>query len=239
MAIISGMQRGAAIDLKNCFVFLKTKALITGDLVWMALRMGSGQLTSSEPASFNYILNRGVLDDVRPGDDAVTQVNISGRFTNYISMAGGAVDETASILEIVKGKHRGNIDDHGTPKYAGTREDWLSQFGCPPYCFDIEVHNNPGVQCPDTDAIGEATLFRYCRVTSNNPDFSGGDLSLTVEAHVTQPISARCAALGKSAPGDEGSGVFAYNKWQQAKPLDYTATFWKVDPRSLEHPYYT
>lgn len=240
MGLINGEQRGQSIDIRNCIVFLKTLALDTGNLVFMAIKIGDGQLSFTESQAFTPILNRGKLDDIRSGDQQQVALNINGRATFFLSnIEGPAQDETYTANEILRGIEYGNIDDHGRPKFRGTREDWLTAYGCPPYCADVEIHNNPGLACPDTEAVGEAMLFRYFRVESINPDLSAGNVSISGNCHITQPMLARVAAFGGVQPAQAGSGIFSYNDERLAEPMDANGTFWAADPRSLLHPYNT
>lgn len=221
----NGLQKGTSVDLKNCVLFLKTKALGADDLLWMALKFGEGNLQHTINKSYDYKMNRGKLDDVRRGPDQVLSVSFEGKFTNLLSNYGGESDETYSLHEILDGVEYG-VEDHGEPKFAGTRETWLNAYGCPPYCVDIEIHNNPGMECPDSEALGEAQLIRYFRATSIAADFSSGMVNVSGEAHVLRPVVMRVGVLDSGV----GTNQFTYVKEEEAEPMD--AALWGDDPRA-------
>ena len=236
-----GVQRGTSIDLKNVVLFLKTKELGSGAWAWMALKFGDGNLTHAINKSYDYKMNRGKLDDVRRGDDQVLDVSFEGKFTNLLSNfadAGSGEVETYSLHEILEGVEYGvgQSVGHGYPKFAGTRESWLAAYGCPPYCCDIEIHNNPALECTHTEAIGEAQLIRYFRPTSISGDFSSGMVNVSGEAHVLRPMVARVAGPAGTPPSN--GTTFGYNKEINAIPFDdlggpggVGAAYWPLDPR--------
>lgn len=227
-----GTQRGTSIDLQNCVLFLKTQLLNGAGSAWTALKFGEGSLNHNIDKSYDYKGNRGRLDDLRRGPEQVLKVSFEGKFTSILSNAveaGSGELETYSLHEILEGVEYG-IEDHGSPKFAGTRESWLTAYGCPPYCCDIEIHNNPAMDCPDTLAIGEAQLIRYFRPTSISSNFQNGMVNVSGEAHVLRPMVMRCAGPEGTSPGTMPK--FTYSREQDAAPFDNVPEGpWPLDPR--------
>jgi len=183
----------------------------------------------SEPIQYNQMLDRGKLDDIRRGDDSPMTVDFEGKFTRFISNSAGPVDETYTIHEMLRGVSRKNDSSFGKPMFAGTREPWLEAFGCPPYCVDLEVHDNPVLECPDSEALGEASLIRYFRANSIQADFNIGMVSISGSAHVLFPINDRVGG-----PDSTAAKKFNYSDIEDAEPLDVAnPSFWVADPRDI------
>jgi len=243
MANKNTLQRGSQVSLHNCVLFIKSK-YTNGDPAWMALRFANGNLSASNDYEYTYMYDRGKLDDVRAGDEKPMKLSFEGKFTFVSSNEGvteEAFKENLTVHELLCGREMRNNVDHGTPRLTGIREPWLTAFGCPPYAVEIEVHNNPSLECPDSEAIGEAFLYRYFRAESIQANFENGTLSVSGSAHILQPMSARCACLGGVVPNDEGSGEFSYTDVRLAAPMDDATegdvNFWALDPRDPEHAY--
>ncbi len=236
MAGAGKLQRGMQIDLKNTILFIKTRALTTGDLLFVALKFAEGNLSVDIAKNYMYRGNRGKLDDVRRGDDVPLSVSFSGKFTFMTSNFegdGSGPEENYTVHEMLEGVEYGNVDTHGQAKFRGTRESWLNDFGCPPYCCDIEIHNNPSLECPDSEALGEAFLIRYFRVEGLPTDLSSGSCNVTGKAHVVRPITMRVAGPEGTSPGANPN--FSYTSEETAEPFDDAdeGGVWVADPRSL------
>ena len=235
MAGTGTLQRGLQKDLKNCIAFLKTRELGSGDLIYVALKLAEGNLSANVSKQFEYKSNRMKLDDVRRGADVPLDVSISAKFTFMLSNFSGdgsGPEENYSLHEILEGVEYGANEDHGQPKFRGTREPWLSAFGCPPYCCDIEIHDNPALECPDTEAIGEAYLLRYFRAEGIPADFSSGVINISGKCHIIRPMVMRCAGPEGTSPS--GYPNFTYTREEDAEPFgDVTGDggSWPDDPR--------
>lgn len=225
----NGLQKGNAADLKNTVLFVKTRALVSAASVWMALKFGDGSMNWTINKNYQPMMNRGRLDDIRRGDDALLDVTFDGKYTfalsNYAGDGSGP-EENYTLHEILEGVEYG-IQDHGEPKFQGTRESWLADYGCPPYCCELELHNNPALDCPDTTAIGEAKLFRYFRATSIQVSYDTGMCNVSGQCHILRPMVMRCAGPLGTSPA--GYPKFAYSKESDAAPF----TTWPDDPRAL------
>lgn len=216
--LTTGIQRGASIDLKNCVLFAKT--LTAGSvLVWIALKFGDGSLTHTINKSYDYKKSRGKLDDVRRGEEQVLDVGFEGKFTAMVANTGAGPDETYALHEVFEGVEYLETD-HGEAKFAGTRESWLAAYGCPPYCVDLEIHNNPRMDCPASDAVGEAQLLRYFRSTSIAADFSTGMVNISGECHILRPMVRR-----------PQPGTFPGNYTTEADAAPFED--WADDPRAV------
>ncbi len=220
------MQKGAQFNLKNGVLFLKTKesapAYGPGARcdIWMGLKFGEGNFTWSIAKNFDYQLDRGKLDDVRSGDEAPIDVSFQGKYT-FCKSRG---NESYSPHEIIDGH---DFED-GTVLFNGAAENWLSEFGCPPYACELEFHNNPAMECPGTTAHGEAQLFRYFRAESIQCDARAGTIDVSGKCHILRPFIKRVDASGGSG------GDFGYIKKQDMVPLDdSTPTVWPNDAREI------
>lgn len=212
------LQMGQKVDIKNHVIILRTRDENSDD-VQLVLRMGQSSLQWGEPLSPRYELDRGLLDDVRHGDEQPVDLTIEGKFTFGVSRGA----ENKTIHEIIRGKDRGNNQNtHGKVTMVGIMEPWLVANGCPPYAISVEVHNNPNILCPNSSAYGEAHLFRYFRCENPQVNFDTGMVNLSGKCNVTQPIERRVA-------GGSNGGEFGYTDVVNAVCL----TGWINDPRSV------
>lgn len=214
---------GTRIDMKNVVLFLKSATDLESSpnptsVQWMALEFGEGNLTwTINDAAIEYMPDRGILDDVRAGDQAPLDISFEGKYTKIIRTAG---TEKYSIAEMIKG-YEYQETDHLTYALAGIREPWLvydstgaDQIGCPPYACELEMHNNPKLSCGDISIVGEAQLFRYFRADSVAVDTRAAQISVTGKSNVIIPMVRRAI-------------TFDYDKIADAEPL----TDWTKDPR--------
>jgi len=213
------------IDMKNVVMFLKSATDLEPDpnpvsMVWMAVQFGEGNLTwTINDAPVEYMPDRGLLDDVRTGDQAPVDLSFEGKYTRIIRPVG---TDPYSIVEMVKG-YEFQETNHQTYQLAGIREPWLvydstgaTQIACPPYACEIECHNNPQLQCGDIGILGEAHLFRYFRADSVAVDTRAGQISVSGKSHIIIPMIRREVDFGYTTIAD-------------AVPITIPA--WEKDPR--------
>ena len=192
----NGLQPGSGKSLKNCSVILKTMTVSGYDGnnsdVYTILRMSNGDASWQMTQAAQYELSRGKLDDVKYGDEAPMEVTVEGKYTYALSNAESE-GEPYTPLEIVTGM---NFASGNTSAYIfnGTREDWLAEWSCVPYCFEIEIHDCPLFECPNATFPGEAYLFRYVRVEQPNAKFSDGKMSISGKCNVVRPLVRRVTA---------------------------------------------
>ena len=225
----NGLQPGSGKSLKNCSVILKTKADSgysgNDSDIYTVLRMSNGDASWQMTQAAQYELSRGKLDDVKYGDEAPMEVTIEGKYTYALSNADNG-SEPYTPLEIVTGM---DFSSGNTSAYlfAGTRESWLAEWSCVPYCFEIEIHDCPLFECPLSTFPGEAYLFRYARVEQPNAKFSDGKMSINAKCHVVRPLVRRVTAADfRVAYGGLGDGVQPVER--NVAPL----TGWAVDARA-------
>jgi hypothetical protein len=132
----------ASIDLKNVTIKLKD-----GAAAELEVKIGEGNLTYTEKVNRDYTLDRGLLDDVRDGDEAPMDVRMDFLW-EYIK--GSPESDSLPTIEDVL-------------KRQGAASAWVSTDAdaCRPFCVDIELTNLPTpTGCGDQEVI---TLpdFRY------------------------------------------------------------------------------
>ena len=221
---------GNQIDMKNVMMFLKSATdletlPLPASLQWMAVQFGEGNLTwTINDAPPEYMPDRGLLDDVRRGDQAPLDLSFEGKYSRIIRPSDS---DPYSIAEMIKGLQFQELN-HGTYQLAGIREPWLAfdvgsdQIACPPYACEIEVHNNPRLQCDVPSVTGEAHLFRYFRADTVAVDTRAGQISISGKAHIIIPM------IRKAVP-------FGYARAADAVPFGVGASVqseWTKDPRS-------
>ncbi|MCK5019883.1 MAG: hypothetical protein KAS32_22700 [Candidatus Peribacteraceae bacterium] len=163
----------ARINLKNAYIKLQDGATAANSLT---IKIGDGNLTYSEKKTMEYELDRGVLDDVREGDDVPIDVSFDVVW-EYITGSGGT-------------------------GAAGTAEDFLKQVGaysgntssdpdaCRPYAVDVIIEYQPEpFSCGDKETITLAD-FRY---ESLDHDLSNASISCTGRCNITKATTVRAA----------------------------------------------
>ena len=142
----------------------------TGNL--LAVRIGEGNLTYSETKNRDYILDRGNLDTVRPGDDMPMDVAFDFVW-EYITA------DTASAVP--------TIED--ALKRRGEASAWVttSSDACEEYCVDLEVHYDPGCGGTNSEVI-ILPFFRYEKLDHNLKD---SQISCTGKCNATEASATR------------------------------------------------
>lgn len=155
----------AVIDLKNTTIYIKDGANHS-----IEVTLGTGNLTYDEKKARDYVLNRGLLDTVRNGDEAPIDVRLDATW-EALTTPGGAGNPPS-------------VED--AMKKRGPAASWTSTSAdpCEPYCVDIEVINNPpcGAQGAEKVVLPD---FRY---ESINHDLKAGTLSFTGKCNVTEAL---------------------------------------------------
>jgi len=161
----------AQIDLK--YATIKIKDGSTNELT---ITIGEGNLTYTEARNIEYTLDRGILDEVREGDQIPVDVSMDFVW-EYLrgSSASGAPPTVEEAL-----------------KRIGNAANWVSTDAdaCRPYAVDIEVTYAPiPASCGDQEVI---TLpdFRY---ESLDHDLRAGTVSVSGKCNVTQATVVRSA----------------------------------------------
>ena len=161
----------AAIDLKKTTLVVHDGAAAT-----ITVKIGEGNLTFSEKRNMEYVLDRGVLDTVKEGDQVPVEVKFDFMW-EYIS--GSTVG--TSLRDIVA----------GSSGYTSTDTD-----ACRPYACDIVVTYQP---TPATCGDAEVITFPDFRMESLDYDLKAATVSCSGKCNVTR-ISTSRAAAGSSTP---------------------------------------
>lgn len=163
----------AQIDIKNTVMKIKG-----GDGEQLEINIGEGTITYSERRNIEYTLNRGILDEVKEGDQAPVEVRFD------------------LVWEYIKGPGFSSTTGAGTPtpsdalKQVGGAGNWVSSDTdlCRPYAVDIEIEYTPN--CVADDETITLADFRYEQI---DHDLSAGTLAVTGKCNITQPTSVRSA----------------------------------------------
>lgn len=160
----------AQIDLKNAIIKIKDGDSPQNEL---EVKIGEGNLTFTEARNIEYTLNRGLLDEVREGDQVPVDVSMD------------------FIWEYLKGS-----TGSGTPtvedalKKRGEAADWVSSDSdaCRPYAVDIEIIYSPSpVACGDMETI----LLQDFRYESLDHDLRGGSVAASGKCNITDATVTR------------------------------------------------
>lgn len=160
----------AQIDFKNATVYIKDGSTPANSL---EVTIGEGNLTFSEKRNMEYTLNRGVLDEVREGDQVPMDIRLDAVW-EYLT-SGSATGATPTIRDVLK--------------KTGAAAAWVSSDSdaCRPYAVDIELRYVPSCQPGDTEVI----TFPDFRFESIDGDTRAGTLSITGKCNAVAPTISR------------------------------------------------
>lgn len=162
----------AKIDLKYCTVTVKDGAAKTLDI-----KVGEGNLTYSEKRTIEYVLDRGLLDTCREGDQVPVEVSMQ-LVWEFLRSSSGDTDVTPE--EAIKGIGRAA---------AGGEDPWTtsSDDACEPYAVDIEITYNPSCGTVEDEVV---TLSDF-RWETMDHDYKAGTLSCTGKCNIAVATVAR------------------------------------------------
>lgn len=160
----------AIIDLKNCLFEIRDGASHK-----LVLRIGQGNLTFSEKRNIDYILNRGILDQARLGDQVPVEVKFEFEW-EYITGAG--FDNPIAPVDAFK--------------KVGSASAWTSTDpdACKPYSVDIYMFNIP----PCTATNAETIVLPEYRWETLDYDAKAGSISTSGKCNVTDVTATRGTA---------------------------------------------
>lgn len=151
----------AIIDIKNCTFRIEGGGV--GERT--TIKLGEGTVSWTERKNREYLLDRGVIDTVRNGDQVPVDVSFQFRWVFLKSS-----DATPSIKEALT--------------QTGAAADWTSSATdtCEPYAVDIVIVHTP---ICDSDVIERITLpdFRYEEIAH---DVKAGTLSVSGKCNVQE-----------------------------------------------------
>jgi hypothetical protein len=156
----------ASFDLKNATIKIKDNGS-----EFIEVNISEGNLTYTERRNIEYRRNRGLLDDVRLGDEEPVDVSIDALWEFLRADTG----EDPSIEDALKQR--------------GEASAWVSTDSdtCRPYAVDIEIYlAHP---CGATKA--EVILLSDFRYEEIQHDAREGQLSITGKCNVTEATVTR------------------------------------------------
>lgn len=165
----------AVLDLKNAQFYILDG---TGTPNTVEIRIGEGNLTYSEKVEREYILDRGILEDIRNGDEVPMDLSFDFTYTEMKSITG---DTTPTVYEALK--------------KIGAASSWASTDAdpCNPYCVDIKVVIDPPCTGSGSSQQIETILFPDFRYESIDVDMREARVSVTGKCNVTAPTITRSA----------------------------------------------
>jgi len=135
------------------------------------VKVGEGNLTWTESKEYEYLVDRGVLDTVKEGDDQPVEMSME------------------FVYEYIKTQSGQDITPVDALKKSGEADEWVTSASdqCEPYAVDVRVlHCVPCGTDYDEDVV--FTDFRY-----ESLDFDMGEATIAVSGrcNVTEPTITR------------------------------------------------
>jgi hypothetical protein len=128
------------------------------------IKVGEGNLTFTESKEYEYLLDRGILDAVKEGDEQPLEVELEFVYEHITTGTSEAITPVDAL------KNKGNASE-----WVSTSDDL-----CEPYCVDIEVQHD--VPCGTSQ--DETTIL---------PEFRYDDLEFNLQ-DATISVSGKCNA---------------------------------------------
>lgn len=163
----------ALINLRNVIFEVRDGTPTTPNK--LKVKIGNGNLTYDEKRNIQYILDRGILDKVRLGDDAPVEVKFD---FEWEFITGTGFDTTFAVEDALKQR--------------GSASAWVTSSPdvCEPYCVDLYMFNIipcSGLQS-ETLALPE---YRY-ETLSHDP--KAGTISSAGKCNVLQATATRASS---------------------------------------------
>lgn len=159
----------AQIDIKNALVKIND-----GGSESITVKIGEGTLSYTEHVTREYVLDRGLLDGVRDGDEVPVDVSLDAVW-EYIT--GGVASAGVPSIE-------------DALKQRGAASAWVStdSDACQPYAVDVVIEYVPTPSgCGDSETI-TISDFRYEDLAH---DLRAGTIAVTGKANVTEAVAVR------------------------------------------------
>ncbi len=132
----------AVIDIKKAKIYFRD-----GSTNSIQVKVGDGTLTYDEKRTIEYLLERGLIDEVREGDQVPMDVSFNLRWEHIMSDSGDS-ESIPSLDEVLK--------------QLGAASGWVSSDtdSCRPYAVDVVIVYTP--TC-DSEIVEQITLpdFRW------------------------------------------------------------------------------
>ena len=157
----------ASIDLKHAVMTVSD-----GDDNSLEIRLGNGNLTYTETKDRIYTLNRGVLDDVRDGDETPVDVSLDALWEFLTAKSG----DPPTIEDCFKKR--------------GGAADWVSSDTddpCKPYAVDITILYTP----PCGGIYKERIVLRNFRYEKLNHDAKNAQIQVSGKCNITEAVVTR------------------------------------------------
>ena len=166
----------AQIDFKEATILIKDGGAGSAQQS-LEVKIGEGNFQYTEQRTIEYTLDRGLLDEVREGDEVPVDVTLDAIW-DYISggTATGAVPTVEDAL-----------------KRRGPAAAWVSTDAdsCRPYAVDLCIDYQPDCSASSVTQPDELITISDFRYEQIDHDLRAGTLSITGRANVTEATAVR------------------------------------------------
>ena len=161
----------ARIDMKNLTFKILDGTAVTP--LEIEITVAEDNFTFSEKVSREYLPNRGVLDDVRDGDDVPMDVSFQFSWQFYTGSSATGADPTP----------------HDALKRDGNAAAWVSTDSdlCRPYAVDLTILHVPNCATGDQETL----LFPDFRYEDIGGDPRAGTFSASGRCNAIEPTVTR------------------------------------------------
>lgn len=141
------------------------------------IKIGDGNLSYSESKTREFKLDRGLIDQVRNGDEVPVDVSTQ---LMYEEITAASTSDIPTVEDVLK--RRGNASDW---------ENASTQDPCRPFSVNLEILHNPA-GC--TEFEKELTVLREFLYEKLDHDLKAGTIAMTGKSNSTEAVVTRIAA---------------------------------------------
>lgn len=162
----------AMIDIKKATVYIRDGGVGTAQNE-LVVKIGEGNVSWTERVEREYMLDRGIIDEVRNGDETPMEVSLDFNW-EYIQGKTGT-GELPTIMDALKKK--------------GNASAWVSTDAdtCRPFAVDIVIEYEPECGTGNNETITFPD-FRYEEISG---DLRAATFSCSGRCNATEPTAVR------------------------------------------------
>ena len=157
----------ATVDLKDAVFTIKDG---TGTAKTCTVVVGDGNIQFDESVNYQYLLDRGILDEVRLGDQVPVNVSFAFRWKYVVPATGHSGGEVVTPQDALRKR--------------GAASTWVSsdKDTCKPYAVDLSVV----LTAPCAGRTKTITLADF-RCEKLSYDIKAGSISASGKCNITAP----------------------------------------------------
>lgn len=157
------------VDIKNCTIVVRGGTF--GQFI--EVKIGEGNITYDEKRNMDYVMDRGILDTVREGDQIPMDVKLDAEWEHLTGVA---------II---------TVEDAMKQRNLASAWDSSSSDPCELYAVDVVIKDVP--PCTGAENVGETIILPDFRWETVSHDLHGSKLAFSGKCNAVQASVSRGA----------------------------------------------